>query len=89
MFKLSPKKKNILLNPVCVFGETALFDCVGIDDQRMTRTSKCIAASDVVELLSLSRIHFFNICSLMNKKGDAVLKDVRKKAAEAYDWKKK
>jgi CRP-like cAMP-binding protein len=79
-------KKKIVLNPVCVFGETALFDDVGTD-QRMTRTSKCVAASDVVEILSLSRIHFFDICSLMDEKGDSVLKNVREKALATYeDW---
>ena len=64
------KKKTIVnvvkktLECVCVFGETALMEEEGTVEEptRMTRTVTCIADSSVVELLSLSRINFFNVC---------------------------
>ena len=77
----APSKK--VLQSICVFGETALFD-----DLR-TRTVSVKAESGIVELLSLSRINFFNLCSLMENDGDVMLKEMRDSAASTYDWKKK
>ena len=89
------KKKTIVnvvkktLECVCVFGETALMEEEGTveDPTRMTRTVTCIADSSVVELLSLSRINFFNVCGLLDDLGDTMLKEMRETAVKTYDWK--
>ena len=77
------------LECVCVFGETALMEEEGTVEEptRMTRTVTCIADSSVVELLSLSRINFFNVCGLLDDLGDTMLKEMRETAVKTYDWK--